>query len=63
MGKKNSLDVNDIPFKVFQHVSTDIMKPLSHAINLSIEKGVFPTNLKTSKIIPIFKKGFNSLCK
>ena len=61
MGKKHSLDVNDIPFKVIQHVSTDIMKPLSHAINLSIEKGVFPTNLKTSKIIPIFKKG-STLC-
>ena len=57
MGKKHSLDVNDIPFKVIQYVATDIMNPLSHTINLSIEKGIFPSKLKTSKIIPIFKKG------
>ena len=38
--------------------SSDIIsKPLMYLINLSLEKGIFPNNLKTAKIIPIFKAG------
>ena len=46
-------------------ISTDIVKatyetfitPLTHLLNLSIEKGVFPIELKIAKVIPIFKSG------
>ncbi len=55
MGKKSSQDVNDIPFPLLQFVDLDLMKPLTHIFNLSIEKGIFPTNLKTSKVVAIFK--------
>ena len=34
-----------------------IAKPLTHLINLSFETGIFPTNLKISKISPVFKNG------
>lgn len=55
MGKKNSQDINDIPFKVIQHVALDLINPLSHIFNLSVDNGIFPTKMKTSKVIPIFK--------
>ena len=34
-----------------------ISKPVMYLIHLSLEKGIFPNNLKTAKIIPIFKAG------
>ena len=34
-----------------------IYKPLCHLINVSIETGVFPDELKKGKFTPIFKKG------
>ncbi len=61
MGKKSSQDVNDIPFPLLQFVVLDLMKPLSHIFNLSIEKGIFPTNLKTSKVVAIFKNSGSPL--
>lgn len=46
-------------------IRTDIVKicfhyiaaPLAHAINLSLEQGTFPENLKLSIVKPLFKKG------
>ena len=34
-----------------------ISKPVMYLIHLSLEKGIFPNNLKTANIIPIFKAG------
>ena len=34
-----------------------IYKPLCHLINVSIETGMFPDELKIGKLTPIFKKG------
>ena len=37
--------------------SADIIcKPLTHIINLSIQSGVFPCDMKKAKITPIYKK-------
>ena len=55
MGKKNSRDINDIPFKVIQHVVLNLIDPLCHIFNLSVQNGVFPSKMKTSKVIPIYK--------
>ena len=33
------------------------IEPLTHLINLSFEKGIFPNELKTARIIPLFKSG------
>jgi hypothetical protein len=35
----------------------ELISPLTHLVNTSISTGSFPTILKTSKIIPIYKKG------
>ena len=39
-----------------------IIGPLTHILNNSITKGIFPECLKTAKVIPLFKKGDESLC-
>ena len=39
-----------------------IIKPLTHLINLSMTTGVFPEQLKTAQVIPLFKKGDTFLC-
>jgi len=36
---------------------------LSYIFNLSLQNGLFPTKLKTSRTVPIFKSGDNSLCE
>ena len=46
-----------IPMHLVKNSFDIISKPLMHLINLSLEKGIFPNNLKTAKIIPIFKAG------
>ena len=33
------------------------IKPLSYLINKSISDGIFPTELKLAKVIPVFKSG------
>ena len=44
-----------IPMHLVKNSFDIISKPLMYLINLSLEKGIFPNNLKTAKIIPIFK--------
>ena len=61
MGKKSSKDINDIPFSIIQFVATDLLKPFTHIFNLSMEKGIFPSNLKTSKVVPIYKNSGSPL--
>lgn len=37
------------------------MTPLTHLINLSLSEGTFPSILKTAKVVPLHKKGDNTL--
>ena len=39
-----------------------ITLPLSHIFNASFEHGTFPKDFKLAKVIPVYKKGDNSLC-
>ena len=41
---------------------TPISKPISLIANLSFSTGIFPTNLKTADVIPIFKKDDHTSC-
>ena len=46
-----------IPVSILQTIKHDISTPISMLINSSFEYGIFPTALKTSRVVPIFKKG------
>ena len=54
-GKAPGLD--HIPMHLVKNSFDIISKPLMYLINLSHQKRIFPNNLKTAKIIPIFKAG------
>ena len=46
---------NSIPVRILKLLNLEISKPISTLINRSFETGVFPSVLKISKVIPIFK--------
>ena len=48
---------HDINSKVVKYVSDDILKPLAHIINLSLQTGIFPDNQTLSKVTSLYKKG------
>ena len=48
---------NSIPIKILKLVCKEISYPLTELVNLSFSIGQFPSVLKLSKVIPIFKKG------
>ena len=46
---------DDINFRVFKKCFRSLCEPLKYLFNLSIEKGVFPDNLKTATVTHICK--------
>jgi len=54
---KNSADTDGVSSKMIKFIIEEISIPLSHIFNLSLETGQFPTQLQTSRVIPIFKSG------
>jgi hypothetical protein len=52
---KSSCDLDSISIKLLKQVITEICVPLAHIFNLSIANGTFPSKLKTSRTVPIFK--------
>jgi len=42
---------------LLKEIAPGIMQPFLHIINLSFSTGVFPDNLKTARVIPVYKKG------
>ena len=54
--------LDEIPNKVLKMSVEEISNPLAHIINQSFLKGIFPEQLKTAKVIPLFKKGDEAQC-
>ena len=55
--KDGAAGYDDLSPKQVKLVSASIASPLSYVMNLSISQGVFPKELKTAKVSPIFKAG------
>ena len=53
-GKSAGFD--DISPTVVKQVAPFISYPLAHIFNVSLSTGIFPSDLKVAKIIPVFKK-------
>jgi len=54
---KHSLDPTNIPMFLLKKISYQICMPLKHIINLSLESGEIPYEMKVAKVIPLFKSG------
>ena len=57
---KKSSGCDEISSDVFKHISPLIFDPLKYIFNLSLEKGIFPDQLKIAKMTLLFKKGDNA---
>ena len=51
---------DDIPAYVMKRCINVYIEPLTHSIDKSMKEGVFPSELKLAKVVPIFKSGDSS---
>ena len=59
--KESSPGWDEISAKVIKSTFENFKTPLLHVLNLSILKGVFPSEMKIAKVIPLFKAGDQKL--
>jgi hypothetical protein len=59
---KPSCDLDGISTRLLRHIVVEICNPLAHIFNLSTSTGIFPSKLKTSRTVPIFKAGSTLIC-
>ena len=62
MEPKGSQDLNEMSSKMIKYLKYELATPLVHLFNLSIRHGVFPSKLKASRTVPIFKSGDPNNC-
>ena len=54
---------DQFPTSIAKQCSTKFIRPLTALINRSFREGIFPTELKRAKVVPIYKAGDKSLIK
>ena len=59
---KSSTDLDGISSKLLKALRSEIEAPLAHIFNLSLTTGIFPPQLKSSKVVPIHKTGDKTNC-
>ena len=57
---KDSMDYDDISMWVLSKIAPQVVKPLVHIFNLSFSTGIFASEMKIAKVIPLFKNGNKS---
>ena len=57
---KDSMDYDDISMWVVSRIAPQVVKPLVHIFNISFSTGIFPSEMKIAKVIPLFKNGNKS---
>ena len=57
---KDSMDYDDISMWVLSRIAPQVVKPLVHIFNLSFSTGIFPSEMKIAKVIPLIKNGNKS---
>ena len=53
--KNSSPGYDEIPASILKQCIDTYIDPLTYLINLSINQGIFPSELKIAKVIPIYK--------
>ncbi|CAB4041796.1 Hypothetical predicted protein, partial [Paramuricea clavata] len=54
---KKAAGLDNIPPRLLKDSANVIARPLTKIINVSLEQGTVPDDLKLAKVIPVFKKG------
>ena len=62
MDPKKSVDMDGISINLLKYVINSVSIPLAHIFDLSLKSGVFPSKLKFSRVVPVFKAGDRKLC-
>ena len=57
MKSKTSCGPDGISTKLLKIILPQILTPLCYLFNLSLQSGYIPIQLKTAKVIPVFKSG------
>lgn len=57
----NAKDIYGFDNNLIKSIALQIIEPLTYLINSLLDQGIFPTLLKTSKVVPIYKKGDSKL--
>jgi hypothetical protein len=52
---------DEIPMWAVKDTFNFISKPLTHIVNLSIQTGIVPDQMKIARVIPLFKSGVNNI--
>ncbi len=50
---KDSMDYDDISMWVLSRIAPHVVKPHVHIFNLSFSTGIFPSEMKIAKVIPL----------
>ena len=53
--KNSASGCDELPAFIMKQCSKIYVKPLCHALSLSIRQGAFPNELKLAKVLPIYK--------
>ena len=53
--KNSSPGYDEMPASIFKQCLDTYIDPLTYLINLSINQGIFPDELKIAKVLPIYK--------
>ena len=56
LGTKKATGLDGIPSRFVKDGSSVIVSPLTHIINLSLIQGQVPDDLKTARVVPLYKK-------
>ena len=54
---KKGSGYDEISSDIIKHISSSVFEPMRYILNLSIEKSIFPDQLKIAKVTSLFKKG------
>ena len=55
--KNSSPGWDSFPVKILKAALPQLINPLLHVTNLSLQQGIFPNELKKARVIPLFKGG------
>ena len=55
--KNSSAGWDEIPTSMAKKCITGFIEPLTYLINKSFSEGIFPTELKLARVVPILKTG------